>query len=196
MPLSKLSEHDLTQACEARLRILELWLRRLIIDRIQLKYSADILSAKNQNGDFIVKKDLRASVSKRMAERPGRYNRPVDALLLDDLVAVICKPDTYATCFKDALSTAFPWGVDEARTFLGRLSRPRNLLAHANPISIRDVEQVLCYSGDVISSLKGFYSMSGQADQYNAPRIVRLWDSFGNVVNAPAEPVFGFGARS
>jgi hypothetical protein len=186
MPLSKLTERDLRDACRARLEMLELWLRGLIHEKFEEIYSNDILNAKNAAGDFVLKKALRAHIEEHLRDRPGRYKRAVDAALLDDLITIICKPDTYKSCFASALAVAFPLGNEEARSFLNRLLVPRNLLSHANPISIRQAEQVICYSNDIVYSLRDFYAMIGKADTYNAPRILRMWDSFGHIEHAQA----------
>jgi hypothetical protein len=110
MPLAKLPERDLRDACRARLEMLELWLRRLIHEQFEQMYSNDILNAKNAAGDFVLKKELRERIEKHLRDRPGRYNRPIDAALLDDLIIIICKPDTYTSCFATALAVAFPLG--------------------------------------------------------------------------------------
>ena len=115
---SRLTEPDLREACRARLEMLELWLRRLIHEQFEQIYSCDILNAKNAAGDFVVTKQIRANIEKTLSDRPGRYNRPVDAAHLDDLVTIICKPDTYRSCFETALKVAFPQGAEEARNFL------------------------------------------------------------------------------
>lgn len=186
MPLSKLTERDLRDACRARLEMLELWLRRLIHEKFEEIYSNDILNAKNTAGEFVLKKKLREHIEKHLCDQPGRYKRPVDAALLDDLITIICKPDTYKSCFATALAVAFPLGNVEARNFLKGLLAPRNHLSHANPISIRQAEQVICYSNDVVYALRNFYAMRGKADAYNAPSILRMWDSLGHTEHARA----------
>jgi hypothetical protein len=186
MPLSKLTESELREACRARIEMLELWLRRLIQEQFEQIYSNDILNAKNAAGDFVLKKQIMENIEKHLRDRPGRYKRPVDAAMLDDLITIICKPDTYKSCFVTALAVAFPLGAEEARHFLNRLLTPRNHLSHANAISIRQAEQVICYSNDVVYALRDFYAMRGKADAYNAPRILRMWDSFGHMEHAQA----------
>lgn len=186
MPLSRFTELELQAMCQVQLGMLELWLRRLIQDRFEYVYANDILHAKHSSGSFIVKKEIRESVRKRIQDRPGRYSRSIDAALLDDLISIICNPQIYRACFVAALICAFPGGADEARTFLHRLAAPRNRLAHHNPISIRQAEQVVCYSNDIVYALREFYEMSGTADEYNVPRILRMWDSFGNVQHTQA----------
>jgi hypothetical protein len=186
MPLSRLTERDLRDACRARLEMLELWLRRLIHEQFEQMFSNDILHAKNAAGEFVLKKQLREHLEKHLCERPGRYKRPIDAAMLEDLITIICKPDTYKSCFATALAVAFPLGNEEARDFLNRLLTPRNHLSHANPVSIRQAEQVICYSNDVVYALRDFYAMRGTAEAYNVPRILRMWDSFGHVEHVQA----------
>lgn len=186
MPLSRLPERDLRDACRARLEMLELWFRRLIHEQFEQIYSNDILNAKNAAGDFVLKKQIRENIEKNLRDRPGRYKRPVDAAMLDDLITIICKPDTYKSCFATALAVAFPLGAEEARHFLNRLLTPRNHLSHANPISIRQAEQVICYCNDIVYALRKFYEMRGAADDYNVPSILRMWDSFGHIEHAKA----------
>ncbi|MGO4838911.1 hypothetical protein AB4144_42350, partial [Rhizobiaceae sp. 2RAB30] len=79
---------------------------------------------------------------------------------------------------------AFPNGGEEASTFMNRLVAPRNKLAHANPVSVREAEQVICYCHDVIESLKAFFAERNMDREYNAPTIVRISDSFGKTAHA------------
>ena len=89
----------------------------------------------------------------------------------------------YKSFFKAPLGYAFPDGREEARTFMKRLSEVRNRLAHANPISNRQFEQVVCYTGDIIESIKKFYSIKNMNEEYNVPLILKTIDSFGNVLH-------------
>lgn len=86
---------------------------------------------------------------------------------------------TFAHFWKP-LSPAFPDGESEARTFLTRLLVPRNHLCHANSISVRQAEQVICYTNDVIESLKEYYRNINMQSIYNVPLILKVIDSFGN----------------
>ena len=94
----------------------------------------------------------------------------------------MCKPDLYEAFFKQGLKEAFG-GNDSLRPMLLRLIDPRNSLSHANPISVHDAYRALCYSGDVLQSLKKYYSGRGMAQQYNVPTILRVRDSFGHVTH-------------
>ncbi len=62
-----------------------------------------------------------------------------------------------------------------------RLADPRNRLAHANPISLRQAEQVVCYTGDIIESIKSYYRDKKMEEEYNVPLIIKVIDSFGNI---------------
>ncbi|GAG32803.1 unnamed protein product, partial [marine sediment metagenome] len=86
--------------------------------------------------------------------------------------------------FKDPFLKAFPDGNNEARTFLTRIEDPRNALYHANPISNRQAEQVICYCRDIIDSLKEYYEKMGEEKEYNVPRIIKVTDSFGNTIHS------------
>jgi hypothetical protein len=130
MPLSKLTELDLREACRARLEMLELWLRRLIHEQFEQIYSSDILNAKNAAGDFVVTKQIRANIEKTLSDRPGRYNRPVDAAHLDDLITIICKPDTYRSCFETPLKGRGGGGVGG---LLQRLTLSQRAFAVCSP---------------------------------------------------------------
>ena len=57
----------------------------------------------------------------------------------------------------------------------------RNALSHANPISVRQAEQAICYSHDFVESLKEYYREKGKERMWNVPSIIRIMDSRGNV---------------
>ncbi|WP_145681116.1 hypothetical protein [Azospirillum brasilense] len=164
--------------CRENIESLEHWLRRLI-DEVLLSAYGDYLNYQDANGNRIIKTKLVQDIMNRRAREPERYPRPVDAILLDDAIDIICKPDLYNNHFRKALDIAFPNGCQEARTFLQRIAAPRNNLAHANPISIRHAEQIICYTHDVIDSLKAYYEAIGMREEYNAPLILKVTDSFG-----------------
>ncbi len=65
---------------------------------------------------------------------------------------------------------------------LERLKNIRNNLSHANSISIRDAEFVLSFTTEHIESFKRLYYMEGKQQEYNVPLIIKITDSFGNVI--------------
>ncbi len=173
----KLTDNELRNLCKEKLESLENWLRRLI-DEIPTAEYGDYFSYSDSAGNLI-NNDILNSLKNRMGKNPSRYQRKIDAVLLDDTISIICNRKLYAL-FKPALEGAFPYGADEARTFLNRLIDPRNQLAHANSISQRQAEQVICYSNDVIESMKTYYAKMGMQQDYNVPLILKVTDSFGN----------------
>lgn len=181
--LEKLIEYELRQTCRSRLEMLESWLRRLIDQRLNEIYGGNLTTAKRGNAEYVVKASIRASVSDRISREPDRFQRPIDSATLEDAIAIICHPETFKD-FREPLALAFPQGNSEAREFLSRLQDPRNRLSHDNPISVRQAEQVICYSGDVIASIRSYYEHMGHASEFNVPRIIRYWDSLGNVIHA------------
>jgi hypothetical protein len=181
MPFSHLSKELTQQVARERIESLELWLRRLFEDRMSETHGPNyFLQGVDLNGQHLVKSTIRQQVQDRRRTAPNRYSRDIDALVLDDLVDLICKPDLYNGLFRDALSEAFPEGCAEARTFLKRLIIVRNSLAHANPITTHQAEQAVCYSDDVVSSLRSYYAKNNMANEYNTPRLLKFSDNLGN----------------
>ncbi len=180
MVLHMLNDNELRNLCREKLESLEHWLRRLIDQKLSAKYS-DYFSYTDSAGNRIIKKGIVEELEMRVKGEPGRYSRKIDAVLLSDAVDIICKEQLYKCFFECALKAAFPNGGEEARTFMGRRLEPRNRLAHANPISLRQAEQVICYSNDIIDSIKGYYAEAGMQQEYNVPLILKVIDSFGNV---------------
>lgn len=170
----------LRDMCRTTIESLEKWLRRLIDEKLSNEIGENYLWHQDKSDNFLFKKSIRENVRKRRENEPTRYPRDIDAVLLDDAVDIILHPIFYKEYFREALISAFPNGVDEARTFFNRIIEPRNYLSHANTISIRQAEQVICYTNDIIDSLKKYYEHEGMKKLYNAPSIIQLTDSKGN----------------
>lgn len=177
--IAQLDEAELRRISWEKIEALEHWLRRLVDDVLSAKYG-DYFGAIDAKGNRIVKSAIAKDALARKQREPARYSRLVDALLLDDVIDIVCNPQLFKDNFRKPLQHAFPEGRDEARTFLKRVASPRNNLAHANPISLRQAEQVICYTNDIIDSLKAHYREVGMQDSYDAPLILRVTDSFGN----------------
>lgn len=165
-------------SCKERIESLEHWIRRLIDDLLTSTYG-DYFNHIDEHGNRLIKKSLSDQVEERRVREPFRYPRKIDAVLLEDAISIVCNPHLYDAHFKVALRDAYPDGLAEARTFLSRVAAPRNNLAHANSISLRQAEQVICYSNDVIDSLKTYYIERGMQNVYNVPSILKFVDSFG-----------------
>jgi hypothetical protein len=185
--LHLLSDDERRALCRRELEALEHWLRRLIHESLSAAHGPDYLEAVDQGRRCVFNGEVRKSIVRRQREEPQRYQRPVDAALLDDLVTVICNPFNWKQYFGAALSKAFPLGNDEARSFLKRLVPIRNKLSHANPISVHEAARVICYTLDVIQALKDYYMKQNLEKDYNVPTIIRVTDSLGNVCNVSSE---------
>ncbi|MEJ1471814.1 MAG: hypothetical protein RPU59_12215 [Candidatus Sedimenticola sp. (ex Thyasira tokunagai)] len=175
----QLTDSETRNICKEKLESLEHWLRRLIDEKLTKAYG-DFFGYQDSNGNRIIRRKITESIEDRLNKEPERYSRKVDAILLDDAIDIICNPNLYNNHFREALVEAFPDGQSVARTVMKRLSDPRNRLAHANPISLRQYEQVVCYTGDIIESIKKHYSSRSMEEEYNVPLILKVIDSFGN----------------
>ena len=182
MPLHSLPDSELREHCRRAIEGLELWLRRLIHETFSDKFSPNYIDVVTPRGVRLVRGQLAESLKQRMAAEPTRYPRPIDAAVLEDLRDLICNPEHWPY-FKAALKDAFPDGASVAREFLDRVVRPRNALSHANPISVHDAHRVLCYSLDVVESLKQHYIRMNKDRLYNVPTVVRILDSLGHVID-------------
>lgn len=159
----------------------EIWARRLIDQRLTLTYGANYFDAKNSNGDNIIKKSIREHAHKMMAKNPGRFNKPIDTLFIDDIISIICNINLRDS-LREPLEFIYPWlGYEHLKEMLNRLIKIRNALSHSNPVSIRQIEQAVCYSNDFVEGLKEYYKSKGEEQMWNVPKILRIKDSLGNV---------------
>ena len=180
--LHRLSDTELRADCKGAIEALEIWLRRVIDLTLSSDFGNDYIHAQDDaNGDFLLKKVLRESIQKRVANDPKRYPRDIDAALLDDEIYIVCHGKLYDRFFRPVFASHFPLGREELRTFLTRIIEPRNALAHSNPLSVRQAEQVICYSHDVIDAIKLHVEAINMAEDYNAPTIIKVNDSRGLV---------------
>ncbi|AZA83744.1 hypothetical protein C1637_14115 [Chryseobacterium lactis] len=167
--------------CKNTIENLEVWLRNLIDNELLENYGDNYLEFVNADGSRLIKNEIVKDASERKASDPERYPRTIDAMLLDDEIKIICNPNLFRICFNKALQAAYPNGNDVARSFLNQLIPIRNKLYHSNPISVREAEKVMCYSNDVIDSIKLYYKMKNVEKKYNVPTIIKVTDSLGNI---------------
>ena len=174
------TEDDIRAVCRKEIETLEHWTRRLIHEILTAQYGADYFSYR-KNDEPLIKGEISSRISKLQEDNPARFPRPIDAFFLGDIIYVLCKKPLYDAHFKEALCEAYPHGNEEVRFFLERVETIRNKLSHANPISIREAEQAICYCHDVIDSLKAYYRRIRKEKEYNVPLFIRATDSLGNV---------------
>lgn len=180
------SQEELRALCRTHIETLEMWARRFIHETLVQNYGKNYFDYKNSNGDPLINKEIRNNVLKLGEKHPQIKQRPVDGMYFEDLIKILCNPKLYKH-FKSALDYMYPQGNGEVRCFLSRLIPTRNALSHANPISIRQAEQVVCYTNDFIDGLKSYYKDVGMDKVWNVPKIIRATDSFGNVFVLPVE---------
>lgn len=173
-----LTEDQIRNLCKEKIESLEHWLRRLIDEKLSASHG-DYFSYIDGAGNRLIKKRIVGALEEQLRQDPTRYSRKIDAVLLSDAIDIICSSQLYSI-FAPGLRFAFPEGRDEARTFMYRLLDPRNRLYHSNPISLHQAEQVVCYSTEIIESLKQHYGAIGMQSEYNVPTILKFSDSFGN----------------
>jgi hypothetical protein len=189
--LFELSDSEIRSICKNKLESLEYWLRRLIDKKLSDNYG-DYFSHEDAKGKRLIDKNIVKSLTERIAKEPSRYPRKIDAVLLNDAINIICNPQLFNSHFKEPLSLAFP-SSEVTRLFMKRLIAPRNCLAHANSISLRQAEQVICYTGDIIESIKNHYIKYNMETEYNVPLILKGTDSFGNSFHNHQCNTFGGG---
>lgn len=181
--INSLDFEKIRSECKAMIENLEIWIRNVIDSELIVRYSASFWDFADAAGNRLISNGMIKDAKERYKNEPERYPRFVDSLLLDDIIRIICKPELFNKVFKQYLIYSFPDGNDEARTFLNRLIPIRNKLYHSNPISNHEALQVLCYSNDIINSIKKYYKEKNMEKKYNVPTIIKLSDSFGNQFN-------------
>lgn len=182
MPLSKIKETEIRGYAKEYLESLEYWLRIVIDKELRQTFGNNYIDAKKDNGDFLLNKAIRDEIHNRTKNEPHRYPRLIDACLLDTSIKILTKPDLYQIFFKKYFKLNFPLGRDMILEILNRLIYPRNCLYHANPISVRSLEQIVCYTNDILDSIKFYYKENNMNQDFNVPQIMRVTDSFGNTV--------------
>lgn len=186
------TQEELRQYCRKNIETLEIWARRLIHEKMVGRYGSDYVNKQLDDGNYLIKSDIRKHINGLRTKEPSRFLCPVDTLFIDHIVYFLCHPIWYKDLFKPALDYIYPQGRDEAREFLSRLIPIRNPLSHSNPVSMHDVERAICYSHDFIEGLKKYYKDKGEEQVWNVPRIIKIKDSLGNVFdNVSEEGVLG-----
>lgn len=177
-----ITQEELRSVCKQNIESLEIWARRIIHEELCRNYGADYFNYRFENGEYLVKNDIREKAKSMREKEPYRFLRYVDTLFLDEIIYFLCKPSLYSQNFKKMLDIKYPQGVEEVREFLGRLIPIRNALSHSNPISVRDAEMAICYSNDFTDGVKTYYFNEGKEKMWNVPTILRATDSAGNIL--------------
>lgn len=151
----------------------ERWLRHLVHTTLSQRYGANYITQRQW------KKDLVQKVTSKIQAGPASFPREIDATTFDQLVDIVCHPN-YWSLFAGGITAAYPHGAEEARTFLTRIQGIRNEVAHLRPVSIRQLEQALCYSNDIADSIKNYFQAMNMSKEFYVPTFVSYIDSIGN----------------
>lgn len=157
-----------------------MWLRNTIDVAMTQEFGEDyIFAVDGASENHVLGRKIRDRIAMRANGDRWRYPRDIDAAPLADAIDIVCHRKLYNRVFKPFFESAYPSGADELRHFLDRLIAPRNALSHANPISVRQAEQIICYSNDVIDAIKKHMEVVNMGREFNAPSFIRFADSNG-----------------
>ena len=169
--------------CRTCIENLEIWpARRIIHNQFINIYGTDYFTSNRKNGEPVFNKAVKEHIEFIKQQEPERFPTVVDAMFLEDIIAILCKKNDYHQLFRPFLESAYPLGNEELRVFLIRLLPIRNALSHSNPISRRQAEQAICYSNDFIDAIKEQYAKMGEDRKWNVPTIISIHDSLGNIL--------------
>jgi hypothetical protein len=177
------TEAERKEIARRHLDATEAWLRRVIERLMVPRFGEAYLAPGEQGSCSHIAISTRRDIAARYESDPPRFPRKIDAANLGHAIKIVLHPDLYPTVFKPALKHAFPDGSDEARTFFVRLEKIRNQIAHGGTCSERDLERCVCYSGDVVDSLKTYFREANLEQEFNVPTFIRMVDNKGHDVH-------------
>lgn len=106
-----LNEQEIRQTCKAHIETLELWLRKIVTDRLKPHFGENFLQTPDTNGNYILNSESRRKIVNRQSKEPDRYPRLIDATLLDELIDIICSQNNYKVYFSEAFRPFFDVGM-------------------------------------------------------------------------------------
>lgn len=180
MPLHEMEFAILREYCKRKVENLEIWLRWIIDEEFTTLYGEHYFDQKDDNSQNLINSDIVRNAKKRKLAEPVRYNRLIDAILLEEAMSILCNP-RYKRIFKGYFKEEFNSNIEFARNRMVKLVPIRHKLSHAHEISVRDAERIICYTSDLIDSFKAYYKEKNMQERYNAPTIIRVKDSLGNI---------------
>jgi hypothetical protein len=159
---------------------LELWLRRWIDAKMRSTFGNAYLDHE-VSGNRVVKKKIVDSLRQRVAAEPARYPRDIDAIHLDDAIAITCHPQCFSL-FSAGYTDLFPQAsVSTIKALMERIVSARHRVSHANEIALQDALRVISMSFDVVEAIKKQFEMQNRGREFNVPTLVKISDSFGGV---------------
>src|SRR5690554_7847370 len=118
MPLYKLTEEEKKSYAKKYLENLEYWLRRIIDQKLEEKYGSDYFNYETTSGHFIIRKEIREKVASRFNKYSKRFQRKIDATLLEHLIELVCKETFYNEIFRCFFEFNFKLGRIELKNTL------------------------------------------------------------------------------
>lgn len=180
MPLNSLTEVQLRLHCREAVEALELWLRRVIDISLEPRFGPNYINAKSStDGKLVIDEKVSRGIKGRFSKDEKRYPRIIDAMTLEDEIKIICDRVLYEKFFREYFEKSFKFGYEQLGFYLQKIKDLRNPLSHANPISVRKAEQAICYSNDIIDSIKDRLKEKNLDREYNVPMIIKVHDSRG-----------------
>lgn len=171
--LNDLNVDERTSIARAYTDSAERWLRHLVDRTLEPSLGKTYIT----NGPW--NKPLKEGIAQKISADPNKFSREVDATTFGQLTYMVCHPQHWAD-FNQALQHAYPNGPAEAKTFLQRIQDIRNDVAHIRPISVRQLEQAICYSNDLADSVKSYFIGVGMSEEFYVPKFISYVDSLGN----------------
>lgn len=176
----KLTESEAIDLCKQQVDTMERWSRRLIDETFYETYGENYFTEAISK-QHLFKKELIDKINGRMKNDQAQFPRPIDAIVIEDLIYIFCKDDFYVDYFKDVFEPYYS-GKEEVRRILKCISDIRNKYSHGRTLSQHEIEQCICYANDMIEVFKSFYRRKGKDREYNVPVFISFKDSLGNNV--------------
>jgi hypothetical protein len=123
---------------------------------------------------------IRRYVISQREANPGKFLRDIDATTFGQLIDIVINPKLFTDRFGTPLAQAYQLRHEEAKHFLIRLREIRDAVSHGRGCSARQLEQAICYSNDLVDSLKIYFGQINMEKAYDVPSIFRFSDSLGN----------------
>jgi hypothetical protein len=194
MLAAKFKDHERRNIARRHFESVELWLRKIIDHIFSYNYGPDYFSHQSSDGTYLIKNEIRKRVYELRKKELTRFTRDIDATTFEQAIQIVTNPNYFKEHFEPVLKIAYPHGAAEAKTFLMELVRIRNKIDHVGCCSARDFEKAVCYSNDLIDSVKAYFTSIRMDRLYNVPKITFFVDSVGNESHMENVP-HDFGTR-
>ena len=80
MLFENLTQEELRSASRQSIESFEIWARRIIHEKLNEEYGENYFDYKFDNGEFLVKNDIREKAKYMQQKEPFRFSRDIDTL--------------------------------------------------------------------------------------------------------------------